>query len=196
MATTPNGRSNGHIPHSPHRLGDAADLAFRQPPAGPAPPSRDYSGRRFVVIAIFVLAAIWAVLFIAFRQWRAQYFARAAYGARQVAPVIDGLAEFTPHGVARGDWKDAVDRTHALIVTVVDSNLLSIEQMNTLRDELAETVRRSRDRPDTAVDELGKVWDSLSARAAFLFRDTRATNGARHIRPALLPPPTTDRNQR
>jgi hypothetical protein len=182
MATTPNGRSNGYVSHPPHRFDDA--------PA-PVPMPRDYSGRRFVVIAIFVLATLWAVLFVAFRQWRAQYLERAAYGARLVAPLIDGLSAIDPPGVARGDWEDAVNRTRALVATVTDSNLLSIEQMNTIRDELAETVRRSRERPETAVDELGKVWDSLSDRAAFLFRDTRATNGVRHIRPALLPPPTT-----
>ena len=60
--------------------------------------------------------------------------------------------------------------------------------MKALRAELNQNVERARP-PETAVDELAAVWNSLADRAAFLFRDTRRTDGVRHIRPAILPPP-------
>lgn len=191
MATTPNGRHNGYVSHPSHRFDDVSELVFRKPSS--AEPvddgGGDRSGRRFVVIAILVLAALWAVLFLVFREWRARYFVRAAFGASQVAPVIDGLEKIEPPGVSRVDWLDAVHRTRALVLTVTDSNLLSIDQMKALRAELSQNVDRARERPETALDELAAVWNSLAARAAFLFRDTRRTDGVRHIRPAILPPP-------
>ncbi len=190
MATTPNGRHNGYVSHPAHRFDALSDQAFRGPsPADPDADGGDRSGRRFVVIAILVLAALWAVLFLFFREWRARYFVRAEYGASQVAPVIDGMKQVAPPGVDRSDWGDAVRRTRALVLTVTGSNLLSIDQMKALRAELTQNVERARERPETAVDELAAIWNSLAARAAFLFRDTRRTDGVRHIRPAILPPP-------
>jgi len=193
MAIIPNGdgRQNGYVSHPAHRFDDLSELAFRRPsPAEPrADGDRDRSGRRFVIMAVVGVAVLWAVLFVVFREWRARYFVRAAFGTSRVAPVIDGMAAIDPPGVARDDWEDAVRRTHALIVTVTDSNLLSIDQMKDLRAELAQAVARSLDHPDTALAELAGVWDSLARRGAFLFRDTRANDGVRHIRPAILPPP-------
>ncbi|MDR3623429.1 MAG: hypothetical protein P4L85_29115 [Paludisphaera borealis] len=181
MATTPNGRQNGYVSHPSHRFDD---LAFRRPPA---PGGRERSGRRFVLLTALGVAVLWGGLYVMFHQWRSQYLVRAAFGTRQVAPVIDAMATLDPPGIARDDWEDAVKRTHALIVTVTDSNLLSVDQMKDLRAELLQDVDRALAHPDTALAELAHVWDSLTDRAAFVLRDTRAADGRRHIRPAIFP---------
>jgi hypothetical protein len=197
MATTPNanGRPNGYVSHPPHRFDNLEDRTLhRSSPAGREPQGegddggRNRSGRRFVLLTALGVAVLWGGLFVMFRQWRSQYMVRAAFGSSKVAPVIDAMATIDPPGVSRDDWEDAVRRTHALIVTVTDSNLLSIHQMIDLRSELLQVVDRSLKRPETAVAELSNVWTSFSDRAAFLFRDTRAADGRRHIRPKILEP--------
>jgi hypothetical protein len=195
MSTTPNGRQNGYVSHPAHRFDDLAELASRRPlppppSASPTPPragGRDYSGRRFVLSAAVGVALLWGGLYALFYQWRAQYLVRASFGATRVAPAIDGMGTIAPPGVPRDDWEDAVRRTHALVVTLTDSNLLSIPQMEDLRAELLRSVDRALAKPETALAELAAVWDSLADRAAFVLRDTRAADGRRHIRPAILP---------
>jgi hypothetical protein len=59
--------------------------------------------------------------------------------------------------------------------------------MEDLRADLLRSVDRALARPETALTELAAVWDSLADRAAFILRDTRAVDGRRHIRPAILP---------
>jgi hypothetical protein len=154
---------------------------------------RSYSGRRFVIVAVLAVLVIWGLLYAVFREWRARYRVRAAYGASQVVPAIDPLAEVAPPGVDPADWRDAVDRTHAMLLTVTASNLLGLAEMRYLRVELDRTVARARARPETALDELAAVWDDMSERGEFLLKDTRPLKEDRHPRPEVLPSYGEDR---
>jgi hypothetical protein len=154
---------------------------------------RSYSGRRFVIVAVLAVLVIWGLLYAVFREWRARYRVRAAYGASQVVPAIDPLAEVIPPGIDPAKWRDAVDRTHAMLLTVTGSNLLGLAEMRDLRDELDRTVFRARARPETAVDELAAVWDDMSERGEFLLKDTRPLKEDRHPRPGILPSYGKDR---
>jgi hypothetical protein len=151
------------------------------------------SGRRFVIIAVIALLAIWGSLYLAFRAWRARYRERAAYGAAQVAPAIDAFAAVAPPNVDAARWRDAVARTHDLLVTVTASNLLGLDEMRALRAELERAAARARARPDTAIAELAAVWDDMSERGEFLLRDTRSLESDRHPRPVILPSYGEDR---
>ena len=148
---------------------------------------RSHSGRRFVIVAGLAVLVIWGLLYLVFREWRAGYRERAAYGASQVVPAIDPIGEVVPPGVEPAAWLDAVRRTHDMLMTVISSNLLGIDEMRALRAELDQTVSRARSHPETAVAELAEVWNTIADRAAFLFKDTRSRSGARHPRPPILP---------
>jgi hypothetical protein len=147
-----------------------------------------HSGRRLILIAGVIGLALWGSLYLIFRDWRARYQARARFGAEQVAPVIDALAETLPPDVDPNAWRDAVRKTHDLLLTVTASNLLDRSQMEALRQELQQTVARAEAHPETAVAELAGVWDRIAARAGFVFRDGRSATGERHPRPKLLSP--------
>jgi hypothetical protein len=149
---------------------------------------RGHSGRRFVLVAGFAVLLIWGALYLIFREWRAKYRERAAYGLTQVVPAIDPLSEIAPPAVDSRAWRDAVQETHALLVTVTGSNLLDIKDMQQLRAELARAVARARSDPETAVRELAAIWNTLSDRAEFLLKDSRSASGERHPRPKILPP--------
>jgi hypothetical protein len=138
-----------------------------------------------VLSAAVGVALLWVGLYAAFYQWRAQYLVRASYGVTRVAPAIDGMGTIDPPGVPRDDWEDAVRRTHALVVTLTDSNLLSIPQMEDLRAELLRSVDRALANPDTALAELAAVWDSLADKAAFILHPPRHP---RRRRPPPHPP--------
>ena len=156
------------------------------PPTSPWLP-RSHSGRRFVIVAVIAVLAIWGVLFLVFREWRARYRERAAYGISHVVPTIDPLEQILPPGVDPAEWRDAVHRTRTLLKTVTGSNLLGIEEMRALREELDQIVSRSRDRPEMALVELASVWNTVADRADFLFRDNRSLTGERHPRPKIVP---------
>ena len=57
---------------------------------------RSYSGRRFVIVAVIAVLVVWGLLYLVFREWRARYRVRAAYGASQVVPAIDALRRGRP----------------------------------------------------------------------------------------------------
>jgi hypothetical protein len=158
---------------------------------GAAPTSRwlprSHSGRRFVLVAGLAVLLIWGLLFLVFREWRARYRERASYGATQVIPAIDPMAEVLPPGVDPTAWQDAVDSTHDMLLTVTASNLLDVDEMRSLRAELEATVKRARARPETAIAELAGIWDEMAERGEFFFKDSRSRTGARHPRPRLLP---------
>jgi len=147
-----------------------------------------HSGRRFVLVAGLMVLVIWGVLFVIFRDWRARYRARAAYGATHVVPAIDPLEAIVPANVNADEWGDAVRQTRAMLMTVTSSNLLDIKEMERLRAELDQFVARARAHPDTGPHELAAIWNEMAERAEFLFRDNRSSDGVRHPRPRILPP--------
>jgi hypothetical protein len=149
---------------------------------------RGHSGRRFVLVAGITVLSIWGALYLVFRDWRAKYHERTAYGMTQVVPAIDPLAELTPPTLDPIAWRDAVQRTHNMLVTVVSSNLINVAEMQRIRAELDEAVARAQTRPEMAVDELASIWNNLADRAGFLFKDGRSATGDRHPRPQILPP--------
>ena len=95
MTTPPNGHQDG----SPPRRFRPLELTSNSIQAAAArgsltlPPA--YSGRRFVLGAGLVLLLLWGTLYLIFRDWRARYNERARFGATQVVPVIDALADTT-----------------------------------------------------------------------------------------------------
>ncbi len=137
------------------------------------------SGRRVVIGAGLTLLLICVGLSLAFRDWRARYQKRAHFGAHAVAPAIDPLADVVPTHVDPLAWRQAVEDTHAMLVTLTGSNLLGLAGMEKLREEI--TARVTRARPETALRELGELWDTLSDRAEPII-------APRHTRPKLLPP--------
>lgn len=141
-----------------------------------------HSGRRVVVAAGLALLVLWGVLWLTFRQWRAGYRERAAFGAAQVATAVDPLAGVVPPGTDAEAWRGAVAQTHAMLVTLTAANLLDRAQMQSLRDDIAARVARARARPETARDELAGLWDHMTERAGPIL-------APRHPRPKLLPPP-------
>jgi hypothetical protein len=147
-----------------------------------------HSGRRFVMAAGLVLVVLWAVLYVIFIDWRANYRARAAYGASRVTAALRPLETIVPPGVQPDAWRDAVARTRAMLISVTGSNLLDKKEMARLIAELDQFVARARARPETALRELADMWDLVAERAEFLFRDSRSADGTRHRRPELLPP--------
>jgi hypothetical protein len=146
-----------------------------------------HSGRRFVVVAVVVVLLTWGGLYLAFERWRAQYRERVAYGASHVVSAVDPLKEVTPPDVDPAVWRDTVDKTHAMLMTVVASNLLDRGDMDKLRVELDQFVTRARARPETAKNELAAIWNEMADRAEFLFQDSRAATQDRHARPKILP---------
>ena len=147
-----------------------------------------HSGRRFVIVAVFVVLLTWGGLYLAFRGWMAKYRERAAYGASHVVSVIDPLNEIVPPGVEPAAWRDALDKTRAMLTTVVGSNLLDIDKMDTLRTELDQSVKRALAHPESGRDELAAIWNAMADRAEFLFQDSRSPTHDRHVRPKILPP--------
>jgi hypothetical protein len=181
------------------RFDNLASIVVRNNPGpGATPPSamneHGHSGRRFVLVAGFTLLVLCGVLYLIFRDWRSRYLQRADYGATQVAPAIDPLRAIVPADVDPAAWREAVDQTRAMLITVTSSNLLDVKDMSRLRTELDRHVARARDHPETALRELAEIWNQMAVRAEFLFRDTRSKGGERHPRPPILPPKPRDRS--
>jgi hypothetical protein len=112
------------------------------------------------VLAVLVVACGLAV---AFRDWQVHYRARAAFGASQVATVIDPLAGVVPPDTPSDSWRQAVAETHAMLVALTASNMLDLADMRVLRADLRARVARAR--PETARAALAAVWDDLARRA-------------------------------
>jgi len=197
MSTARNGQHPGYRdPNRRLRFDDLAsivtgDTAGTNPGSATATAEicpRGHSGRRFVLAAGITVLVIWGALYLIFREWRAKYRERAAYGLTQVVPAIDPLAEIAPPTLDPIAWRDAVHQTHAMLVTVISSNLLDVAEMRRLRAELDQAVARARTHPETALGELAAIWNTLSDRAEFLLKDSRSASGDRHPRPKILPP--------
>jgi hypothetical protein len=147
-----------------------------------------HSGRKLVLVACATILVLWAMLYLVFRDWRSRYLARVNFGATQVAPIIESLADHVPPGIDPRSWKDAVGETHSMLVTVTGSNLLDLPQMEALRGELKQVVTRAKDCPEQALYELASVWDSMNDRAGFVLKDGGSGRYKGHPRPAILPP--------
>ena len=72
-------------------------------------------------------------------------------------------------------------------MTVVGSNLLDIDEMDKLRTELDQSVKRVQAHPESGRDELAAIWNEMADRAEFLFQDSRSPTLDRHPRPKILP---------
>ena len=191
MSPTAGGKQNGfHDPSRKLRFDDFGTDAGNRRSDGwmTAEVGRGRSGRRFVVVAVVVILCTWGGLYLAFQRLRAAYRERAAWGASHVVAVIDPLKDVVPPGVDPTVWRNAVDETHAMLVTVVGSNLLDLHDMDKLRLELDQFVSRARAHPETAPTELAAVWNTLADRAEFLFQDGKDPTRDRHARPKILPP--------
>ena len=191
MAPTPSGKQNGfHDPSRKLRFDDfGADTGKRRfEGLITAEAGRGHSGRRLVVVAVVVVLFTWGGLYLAFQRWRGAYRERAAWGTSHVVSAVDPLKEVMPPGVDPAVWRNAVDETHAMLLTVVGSNLLDLHDMDKLRLELDRCVSRVRAHPETALTELAAIWNTLADRAEFLFQDGKDPTRDRHVRPKILPP--------
>lgn len=130
---------------------------------GPLPErlGRGVSGRAFVTAAVVGLLVIWGLLYLAFTSWREGARERIAAGKEAVA-VIEGLAAVEPQGVDPGEWAEAVEATHAMLVEVVGTGRLDRPALDRLGDDLAERVAKAAADPDRAVTVLGGIWDDMA----------------------------------
>ena len=187
MAKTTNGQQDHRPPHGV-RFDDLLSTAVPSTPHASAVAEPHASGRKFVLLAVVAILVLWGSLYLLFRDWRARYQARASFGATQVAPVIDSIREMVPYGVDAQVWRDAVRETHEMLTAVTGSNLLSLAQMKSLREELEQIVSRVRAHPETAREELAGVWNNMADRAEFVLKDGGSGHRKERPRPAILPP--------
>src|SRR5262249_13031076 len=143
-STPPQFRYDGHFPAIG---GPVASAALTGHPTG------WHSGRRLVLLSGVGILVLWGSLYLAFRDWRERYRARARFGVTHVGPAVDPFAEIVPDGVGRAAWLEAVHETHEMLAAVLSANLLDVRQMVLLREELRQAVERSRLHPDTARTE-------------------------------------------
>jgi hypothetical protein len=195
MAPKRNGRRNGfHHSSLKLRFDDFGSTLRRNDPGTRRADAsvmiemgQGHSGRRFVVIAVVVVLLIWGGLYVAFQRWRASYRERVAYGESHVVTAVDPLKQVTPPDVEPAAWRDAVDKTRAMLKTLVASNLLDLKDMDKLRVELDQFVARVEAHPEAAKTELAAIWNEMADRAEFLFQDSRSPTHDRHVRPKILP---------
>lgn len=129
-----------------------------------------------MTIAVCSILILWGSLYLAFREWRARFQERVAYGKEHVAPAIDSLSRIIPPDVDPIKWRQAVRETHDMIVTLTGSNVLTLDGMKDLENEL--TTRVAHASPETARTELTAIWDDLHHRAGPIVN--------RHLRPEIL----------
>ena len=145
------------------------------------------SGRWAVVGLVVGVLALWFGLELAFRGWKARYEALARFGASEVAPAIDPLAETVPPDIPPADWRAAVAQTHAMLLALTGAGALDRAQMDRLRLDVADRVARAR--PETALPILANLWDDLERDAGPLIAPDLAPpspnsrQAARHPRP-------------
>lgn len=172
MATTRNGNPGNH-PTRRLRFDASTSRLVKSPPAELSP---THSGRRLVTVAVCSILILWGSLYLAFREWRARFHERVAYGKKHVAPAVDPLGHIVPPDVDPIKWRRAVRETHDMIVTLTGSNVLTLDGMKDLENEL--TMRIARAQPETARAELAAIWDDLRHRAGPIV--------TRHPRPEIL----------
>ena len=161
MAAIGNGHANGHGDDQPRTSPrwDADALRRRA-----AVDESSASGRRFVIVGLIAILLIWGAVYLAFLYWRARYHALAEFGASQVAPLVDPLADRVPMGVDPIAWKKAVADTHGMLLALTGAGVLDRTQMEALRGDVAARVARATT-PESARDELMALWDDLETKA-------------------------------
>lgn len=181
-----NGHANGHgdgHPRTTPRWGPDA-LARRAALEAEA----SVSGRRFVIVGILATLLIWGAVYLAFLYWRARYRALAEFGATQVAPLVDPLAERVPPGVDPAAWRRAVADTHGMLLALTGAGVLDRMHAETLRREVAARVGRATT-PEAARAELIGLWDQVERDAGpVIAPDSEppppgSRHAARHPRP-------------
>jgi hypothetical protein len=165
-------------------VGPTGKLFSSEDPATENLPGDKHSGKWLVIVTVVTVLAVFATLTLAFQQWRTRYLIKASYGNTRVAPEIDAFLEIHPPDVNADLWQDAVHRTRLMLQAVTTSNLLSLDEMERLREELISAVASARAHPESAVAELATIWNTMSDRAEFLLRDRAHP----HHRPEILPP--------
>jgi hypothetical protein len=110
-----------------------------------------------------------------------------SYGEDRVAPALDPLVDVHPPGVEPDRWRNAVERTRALVLDLTASRLISTMQMKELRQVLDRAAARAREHPESAVDVLANQWDSLIRAGRSLYLDRKNAIDAR-ARPEIFPP--------
>jgi len=181
MMTVGNGQGGGN--GLPTKRWSTDELIRRRPPSDEG----TVSGRGFVIGGVIGVLVIWGAVYLGFLAWRTDYRARAEYGATQVAPLVDPLADRVPPGVDPASWRQAVADTHAMLVALTGSGMLE-RPMEALRTEIAALVVRST--PATAQHELTALWDDLERKAGPLIApdltppSPGTKHAARHPRPA------------
>lgn len=182
-----NGHGDGHSRPSPRWGPDA--LARR----AALEEESSASGRRFVIAGVIATLLIWGAVYLAFLYWRGRYRALAEFGASQVAPLVDPLADRVPPGVEPDAWRGAVADTRGMLLALTGAGVLDRSQMELLRDEVAARVARATT-PGSARDELTALWDQMEREAGpVIAPDVDPPPGPRHAarhprppRPALL----------
>ena len=99
------------------RFDDLTSTGVHSPAISPSGASSAHSGRRLVLVAGATIL-LWGTLYVVFRAWRRAVPGPGRFGATQVVPVIDALAQVTPPGRGRACRRDAVRETHSMLVTV------------------------------------------------------------------------------
>ena len=166
------------------RIDRPGDDGFGSSSPLPAPVPEDgggffRSGRVFVTALVLVVLVVWGTLNLVFRQWRAGYRERAAYGERVVVAPVEPLALVVPKGEDPEAWRSAVDETRAMLKTLIGSNVLDVNRMRALGERISSEVRTAR--PDDARAHLSAIWDAAEAGAGPVVT-------SRHPRPRLLRP--------
>ena len=110
-----------------------------------------------------------------------------SYGESRVVSALRPLVRFAPPGVDSADWRDAVSRTATMLLTVVDSNWLSMTQKKALRTDLDQAVAKAMADPDSAVEEMARLWDSVADRYRSPLKISRSGGDDRFARPKVLP---------
>jgi hypothetical protein len=146
------------------------------------------SGRAMVIGLVAAVLLLWLGLELAFRAWKADYDALAAFGAAEVAPSVDPLAELAIPDVPPQSWTHAVAETHAMLVALTASGALDRDRLIELRDDLRARVARAR--PQTAKATLASIWDDLQRDAGPLIAPDLATSPprGRHVQRHRRPP--------
>jgi hypothetical protein len=154
---------------------------WRLDETGPRPANPPQaSGRTTVAALVLSILALWVGLDLVFRGWKARYDALARFGASEVAPAVDPLAEINPPDVPPADWRAAVADTHAMLLALTGAGVLDRPQMDRLREDIANRVAHAR--PETARKALAQLWDDLERDAGPL------------IAPDTTPPPPNSRH--